>query len=231
MRRFSGILLAGLLLLSPVTARAQNDVEAFTAAIVSLNATPATRNPAYETYQQALNKKVLDTNRQWVGGVADLKIDQDGAVAEVVSEINQQGQRDYTVRNQAGSYEFLKNINAFVMTLPAGNVVTTPEALAAIAPAAGNGGEVYSFRAMKGAEVYNAAGNFVGSVKDVLVGDDMQVIRALVLENVPGARRYTEIAVPFDPAHVSFNTRFNRFEFRMSPEAAKAVTDYARERR
>ena len=216
----------------PASAYAQQNAEQFAMHLQLLNRTPATRNPQFKTWQNIMDARVLDGNRQLVGSLEDLKIDENGSVSELVSEISWVGDKNEIVKHPIGETTFLSGKNFFEVPLSvnADNRVTSPEALAAIAPAAG-GGKLYSFKAMKGAQVLNTGGNWVGIVKDLLIDDEMRAVQALVLEDVPGARRYTEIAIPFDTEHISVNTRYDRIEFRLNPAAAKAVTDFARDSR
>ena len=230
MKQFLMLFCVAVIAALPVPAKAQS-ADQFAAQIAQLNRTPASRNPSFQTSQRIFSLRVLDTNRQWVGDVADLKIDEAGLVAEVVGNIDRVGNGEQLIRRPRTQVSYLDPISSFIVPLNGTAVVTSPEALAAIAPAAGNGGKVYSFKAMKGAEVRATRGSWVGVVKDLLVNEDMESVQALVLEDVPGAGRYTEIAVPYDPRHVSINNDYGRIEFRLTPEAAKAVTDYARKNR
>ncbi|MCB9990112.1 MAG: PRC-barrel domain-containing protein [Rhodospirillales bacterium] len=211
-------------------ASAQQGAEAFAANIAALNRTPASRNPVFQDFNRVFTLRVLDTNRQWAGDVADLKIDGTGAVTQVVGNINRVSTDRGLVTKSVGDLTFMDDISSFVMSLES-LPENSAEALAAITPAAGGDGKVYSFKAMNGAKVYNTQGKWVGVVKNLMLDKEMNGIEAIVLEDVPGARRYTEIAIPFDPDHVTVNAHYEEIELRLDPAAAKAVTDFAKDHR
>lgn len=196
-----------------------------------LNQTPASRNPAFLNWDAMFSMKILSANRQLIGNVEDIKVDESGALVGLVSEVNRLDRGEQVVQNQAHEIKFHEGINSFEIPLAFSETPdTAPEALAAIAPAAG-GGQTLSLRAMKGAEVRSQDGRWLGTVKDVVFDEQAQAVQALVLEDVPGARRYTEIAIPFNTGAIEPISDFGDIQFRVDRAAAQTVMDFARDRR
>ncbi len=199
-----------------------------------LNQTEITFSPRFKTDQDIFAMRVLDPSRQLIGKIEDMRVDENGGLVKLVSEINRVGRHENIVQNDAYEVTFHEDISAFEIPLVLSpedrKQDDSPEALAAIAPAAG-GGHLYSMKAMIGAEVRNDGGRWLGVVKNVVFDEKAEMIEALVLEDVPGARRYTHIALPYDPREVKIIDNYGRVQFRVAPSAAKAVTDFAKARR
>ncbi|GEM_PF-1645777 len=223
--------LIALLLFVPLPAIAQGNISRFENKLYLLNETPASRNPQFLNWQQMFSMKVISGNRQLVGKVEDITVDESGAFTGLVSEINKLNRNEQVMKHQAYEIKFHEPINAFEIPLVlADKQDVSPEALAAIAPAAG-GGKILSLKAMKGAEVKSRAGRRLGVVKDVVFDEQVQAIQALVLENVPGANRYAEIAIPYDAEQITAVSDYGRIEFHIKNAAAATVTDFAKGRR
>jgi len=227
MRKY--ILTAAMLALISAPAVAQDDI--FMSKLLMLNQTQITRNPDMKTDDEIFQLKVLDSNRQLVGKIEDIKIDESGEVAKLVSEINKVGRRDNVVEHNAAEIQFHRGVNAFQVPLAySAPEEVSPESLAAIAPAAGDS-KIYSLKEMVGAEVLSNEGRYLGKVKHVMFDENAHDIRALVLEDVPGARRYTDIAIPFDSREIGMTTAFGDFQFRLAQDAAVTLTDFAKDHR
>lgn len=224
------IIAAFALLLFAAPVRAQQDISPLEAQLYLLNQTPATQNPQFLTWQQMFSMKILSSNRQLIGRVEDIKVDESGALVKLVSTVNQLNRGEQIVENDINQIAFHEPINAFEIPLVfAETPEVSPESLAAIAPAAG-GGDILSLKAMKGAEVRSADGRWLGVVRDVVFDEQAQAVQALVLEDVPGARRYTEIAIPFDE-NVEPVSDYGTIQFRVKREAAQTIMEFARGRR
>ena len=89
---------------------------------------------------------------------------------------------------------------------------------------------LFELQAMVGAEVKDISGGWVGKVKYVLMDKDARIIKALVLNEVPGASRYDDVAIPFMTEYVTIMKRYDRIEFRLDRAMAQTVKDFARER-
>jgi len=228
---FSCFFIIGFIFTAPL--QAQDSEAQYMNQLQLLNQTPIARSPLHKTDQDMFSMRVIDKNRQLVGKVADIAFDESGAMVKLVSDINRIGRRESIVRNDAFEVIFHEDISAFEipLVLSPGDVRDiSPEALAAIAPAAG-GGSVYSLKAMLGADVRSRDGRWVGIVKNVIFDEQGQAIRALLVEDVPRARRYKDIALPFDPQQIKVNSDYGRVEFRAEPAAAKAIMDFAKSSR
>ncbi len=223
------LILVFILIASP--AFAQSEAEQFTNQLHGLNQTKITFSTRFKSDQDIFSMRVLDVNRQLVGSVEDIKIDESGALVKLISEINRVGRKTNIVQSESYEVTFHEDISSFEIPLvyDAAQDVS-PEALAAITPAAG-GGSIFSLRAMIGAEVHSRSGRWLGVVKNVMFDEQAQAVKALVIEDVPGARRYTEIALPFDPAQIKMTSDYGRVEFRIEPIAAKAIIDLAKKNR
>lgn len=206
---------------------AQGDLTQFENDLHTYNQTQMTLSPRYKSEQKMFAMRVVDKSHQIVGKVDDIKIDEGGTLAKLVSQINRIGRYDNTVENDAYQVSFLDNISAFQVPVKVdGSQDVSPEALAAVSPAAG-GGNLYSLKGMIGADVRRDSGPWVGQVKHVIFNEDGDKIIALMIENVPGASHYKEYAMPFDPQLVSMRGDYGDVEFRVNNDAAKAVEDYA----
>jgi len=225
------IIMCFAFMLGAAPVQAQDSLAAFQSRLNGLNQTQITLSPRYKTEQQMFDMRVIDGTRQLVGRVEDIRIDEGGLVAGLVSEINNVSRDESIVENEAFELSFHEDISAF--EIPLGLDATqevSAESLAAITPAAG-GGHVYSLKSMIGADVLSHSGRRVGEVKHVVFDGAGEKIAALVLQDVSGAPRYRSIAVPFDPMLVEMRNDYGRIEFRMDRAAAKAVGDFARKNR
>ncbi len=240
MKRFY-VLFALVLMLWPLPAAAQNaDMAAFSYTLQSLNRTPISQSPRFKSEQDMLALRALDVNRQLVGQLEDVRVDDSGALTAIVSEINMAGRDTPLVRSAVNTIAYADDASAFIIPLAditgsgganGNNEPVSAEDLAAIAPAAGGSGRDFSLRAMIGAEVRSDTGRWLGEVKHVMFDEQAAGITALVLQDVPGARRYTEIALPFDPAMVTVRDDFGAIEFRVHSDAAGILTRFARDNR
>lgn len=214
-------------------ATAQDNLAQFENRLNGLNQTQITLSPRYKTDFEVFAMRVLDSNRQLVGRVEDIKLDDSGAMVGLVSEINNVGRKNRTVENEVFEVVTYQGItNSFEIPLGFDATEdTSPEVLAAIAPAAGGQGSILSLRAMIDADVRNDGGRWLGKVKNIVFDNEARRIEAIVIDDVPGARRYQEIALPFDPEQVKVVSDYGRIEFRVEAAAAKLVTDFAKENR
>lgn len=210
----------------PPAARAET--RDFRAALETLNRTPAMNSPQFKTWDEIFALRVIDGNRQLVGAVEDVRVNADGSLTALVTRIRNVGRREKLVESAAEAVVFHKDISAFEIPFAPGGAVPVDEKdLSDVSPAAG-GGLLYSLRAMKGTELRDTGGRWLGSVKSVLLDSGAAGIQALVLQDVPGADRYRDIAIPFDPARLTVNPRFGHIQFRLTPEAAQDLTEYAK---
>lgn len=220
-----------MLLFASLPAMAQSGAEQFGAELQSLNRTKITFSPRFKSDHEMFSMRILDPNRQLIGKVQDLKIDESGAIVKLVSEINRIGRTPNIIQSEAYEITFHEDISSFEIPLHYdGAQDVSPEALAAITPAAG-GGHIFGLSAMIGAEVRSDSGRWLGTVKNVMFGENAKTIKALVLEDVPGARRYTEIALPFDQEQIKMVTDYGRVQFRVKPAAFIVTTNFAKKNR
>lgn len=206
---------------------------AYRAQMESLNRTGVAHSPGLYGLRDLFAMRVIDENSRLVGKVKDIGVDESGALATLAADLTRIGRRDRGVDVPAAQVSFDGAISAYRIPLSAaagqdsGPAASTPEALAAIAPAAG-GGTIISLKAVKGADVKSHTGRRLGRVEDAMFGDGGTALSVLVLENVPGAPRYAKIAIPYDPALVWPRSVYGRLEFRIEPAAAQAIAAYAK---
>ena len=196
-----------------------------------LNQTPITQSLRYKTDQNMFAMRVIDSNRQVVGSVEDVKFDEGGVLVSLVSEINNVGRRTKVVEHETYQMTFHDQMNAFEIPLSLKN---TPEvsaqALAEISPSAG-GGKIIGLKGMLGAEVRSRDGRWLGEVANVVFDEKAEKVIALVLQDVPGASRYKKIAMPFVARQIEVIDRFGRAEFRVERAAAIKLTEFAEQTR
>ena len=212
-------------------AQAQEGLGQFEVDLRLINQTPAVRNPRFVTDTQIFDLRVADTNRTLVGKPDDLMIGPAGQPQIIVSEITRVGRERRTVQHNYDRVEYLEQMSAYEIPLiyEANNEIS-PQAQAALSPSM-DASKMFSLRGMKGAEVYTIDGRWIGKVTDILFDEQLTGIEALVVQNVPGARRYDEIAIPFDPGLVSIRHNYGVVEFRVHPAAGQVLMEYGRAQR
>ena len=185
--------------LSPTRdAHAQDPAASFVMDMKLLNRTPGARNPDFKSlHSEIFRSRTLDSNRQLVGALKDLKIDESGTIVKIISEITWVRGKPREIEHFPAEVVFMEGKNAWeVPLLFEGEAVMSPEMLANIAPAAG--GKVYQIRDLFGADIRSDSGRMVAEVKDVLLDREATKIEALLITSVAGASHYDEITVPFD---------------------------------
>ena len=209
-------LMVGLLFIAQPAAAQSND-PALLSSIDRLNATPAVRSPDFKENGYIFSTRILDTNRQLVGYVRDMLIYSSGEMAYVDGEITRARSGSPRRLYAADNVTFLEDISSWEVPLENFNDNISRNNL-------------FELQAMVGAEVKDISGGWVGKVKYVLMDKEARIIKGLVLNEVPGASRYDDVAIPFMTEYVTIMKRYDRIEFRLDRAMAQTVKDFARER-
>ena len=209
------ILVGALFVAQPVSA--QSNDPALLSSIDRLNATPAVRNPDFKDNDYIFSTRVLDNNRQLVGYVRDTLMYTSGELAYIDGEITRSSDGRPRRLYAANDITFLGSVSSW--EVPLDNYKENV-----------NRNNLFEMKAMVGAEVKDIGGGWVGKVKYVLLDKEARVIEALVLNEVPGAGRYDDVAIPFMTEYVTIMKRYDRVEFRLDRAMAQSDRDFARER-
>lgn len=198
-------------------ANAQSDDPALIRSFERLNASPAVRSPEFKSNSYVLSTRILDSNRQLMGYVRDTLMFSSGELAYLDAEITRVAGSPHRLYD-ADEAVFHDNVGSWVVSLDSFEKTVDRNPL-------------FNMKAMIGAEVKDIGGGWLGKVKYVLMDDQANQIKALVLNEVPGAGRYDDMTLPFDTDFVTIRKQYDTVEFRVNRAHAQSFRDFARENR
>lgn len=226
------ILTAALLMLA-VPAQAQDENLATTLRL--LNQTPARRNPNFVSIETIKTMRILDTNRQFVGYVTDLTLDDFGTITGIGGEISRLINKTVTVYKPYDAVAYLPEASSFQMPLIANKdtqELEGPSSAQALAQTAESvSGKVYTVEDLMGAEVFARGGRYMGKIVNLLFDREVTALQAIILQEIPQARRYDEIAIPFNRRIFEFSDSFGTLTLQMDPGASEILKEFAQTRR
>lgn len=216
MKKFVSLIIAVLLLIN-LPAQAQD----FTGQLTLLNQSPPERNPDFKRAQDIFDMHIVNDNRQLIGDVADLTVNQNGEVVFLTGLINWESGDEYTIIKPYEEVIFHEPVSAFQIPFSGDKeTVTRLEA----------DENTVSIKRLLDKELRSVTGRNMGVIRTILFNDDVTAVRALVLENVPRAGRYERIAIPFDSAYLEIGRRYGEKVLYLKRIEAGELIDYARER-
>jgi sporulation protein YlmC with PRC-barrel domain len=213
-------------------AQAQISTAEFNNQIALLNQTPVRRNPRLMTDEKLFDFRIIDSNSQLVGNLSDLIVSPSGKIERIGSLIKTMVKEPRVIYKKYTPEQYREDISAFEVPIVISEQPSereensTAAALASLEPS--SGGSSYSIKDMVGKDLTTPDGRFMGKIKNIVFNDKVTRIEALLLEDIPSARRNKEIAMPYIEGDITFIERFGNLEINLSYERADDLKEYAR---
>ncbi len=201
--------------------------QAYTAALLELNRTKASQNPAFTLGKDVMDRRILDKNQRTMGRVEDIILAPNGEFQTIVAKIDTSGFREtvsfdvasYIVNPMPGSFTVAMDKNQIKQNMPA--------LMAQIETAAGEDAPL-TVNTLRNGSVSKEDGTPVAKVQDVMVDNKSNQILALLVTILAGSNRGASIAIPYEASSASVEQ--GRANLTVTDEQAKIITSMATRR-
>lgn len=224
LRFLSLSLLVGACMLPLSAAHAQGATQAIQQ-LSALNRINPMQNPAYDTADEVLNRKIVDRTNKVVGEIKDINIRENGTIDTIAVDFDRLALsgtvylnfREMRMRTTDSSFELAMNSDEIE------NVY--PELLSNIETASGGEDAVYSMKKLDGVNVSASDGRNLGKVKDILFSSRGNSVVALFVELTHGINRGETMAIPF--RETTMKTKTGRLYAEVNEALADAMLEMA----
>ena len=228
MKPFKTVFVCGLfavaLLVAPITTHAQ-DVRALEQ-LSDLNRINPKQNPAYETSDEILNRKILDRKNYVIGEVEDVTLRQNGTIVSIVSDLD---------RLRLGNTVHLDFREMRIQTLSDTYALAMeddelkdfyPQLLANMETASGTEDDVLSTRNLIGSKIKAEDGRTLGEVQQVMFSSNGGRAAGLLIEVNIGTTRGEYVAIPFRTTKLT--SEYSKITGTISNGMADAIIEVAK---
>jgi sporulation protein YlmC with PRC-barrel domain len=194
--------------------------------IAEINRAHPLQNPKYETATDILGRRMLDRKNKVVGSIKDIVLNQTGGIAFLDVDFDRMKLGRKVFVNYS-TFNVKPVTNGYAMSFDSNEIEEIyPSLLADIESAAGDEDNVLSLSKVQGTEVWNASGERIGTVNNILFGSNGQRAEAVYITLTQGNLRGDGIAVPF--SQVNFSEVAGKRRATVADDTAEAMIAFAR---